>query len=63
VSEWCATDFAPYDTSVPSIDPEAKVIRGGNYLSEPYELTVYHRDPMNRQEHNATTGLRLIIRR
>ena len=63
VSEWCATDFAPYDTSLPSIDPDAKVIRGGNYLSEPYELTVYHRDPMNRQEYNATTGLRLVIRR
>lgn len=61
VSEWCSTDFHPYNPDVPTIDPEAKVIRGGNFDSEAYELTVYHRDPMNAHEKTATIGLRLVI--
>lgn len=61
VSEWCDTDFRPYDPEIPAIDAEAKVIRGGNYESEPYELTVYHRDPMNPNEKTETLGLRLVI--
>lgn len=62
VSEWCATDFAPYDPKLPAIDKEAKVIRGGNFDSEPYELTVYHRDSMNRYSRAETVGVRIIIR-
>lgn len=68
VSEWCDTDFRRYSdlansTSEPLvIDPESKVIRGGNYDSETYELTVYHREPMNVHEKVETVGLRLIIR-
>ena len=61
VSEWCDTDFRPYQLDVPIVDPEAKVIRGGNYESEAFELTVYHRDPMNFHEKTPTVGLRLVI--
>ena len=61
VSEWCNTEFLPYCADVPVIDPEAKVIRGGNYDSEPYAITVYHREPMNVHEKMPTVGLRLVI--
>lgn len=61
VSEWCNTDFRPYNTEVPVIDSEAKVVRGGNYDSEAYGITVYHREPMNSHEKTATVGLRLVI--
>lgn len=62
VSEWCSTDFAPYNPKVLIPDKESKVIRGGNYASETYELTVYHRDPMNIFDKNKMVGLRIIIR-
>lgn len=68
VSEWCDTDFRRYSdlasgSSEPLvIDPDSKVIRGGNYDSEAYELTVYHREPMNAYEKVETVGFRLIIR-
>lgn len=61
VSEWCDTDFHPYNPDVPAIDAEAKVIRGGNYDSETYSITVYHREPMNAHEKTPTVGLRLVI--
>lgn len=61
VSEWCDTDFRPYNPEVPAIDAEAKVIRGGNYDSEAYGITVYHREPMNAHEKAPTVGLRLVI--
>ena len=61
VSEWCDTDFQPYNKEVPTVDMAAKVIRGGNYDSEPFELTVYHREPMNVHEKAPTVGLRLVI--
>ena len=61
VSEWCDTDFRPYNPLVPIIDEEAKVIRGGNYDSERYSITVYHREPMNAHEKAATIGMRLVI--
>ena len=61
VSEWCDTDFRPYNPDVPVIDAEAKVIRGGNYDSEAYGITVYHREPMNIHEKAPTVGLRLVI--
>jgi formylglycine-generating enzyme required for sulfatase activity len=68
VSEWCDTPFRLYadlqsgNPNPEIIDPEAQVIRGGNYDSEAYELTVTHRDPMNAHEHATTVGLRLVIR-
>ena len=57
-----STDFAPYNPEIPVVDKEAKVIRGGNFDSEPYELTVYHRDSMNRNSRAETIGVRIIIR-
>lgn len=61
VSEWCNTDFRPYNPDVPVIDAESKVIRGGNYDSGTYGITVYHREPMNTHEKAPTVGLRLVI--
>ena len=61
VSEWCDTDFFPYNVDIPVVDTQAKVIRGGNFESEAFEMTVYHRDPMNAQEKAHTVGLRLVI--
>ena len=61
VAEWCDTPFRPYDSNGITPDADAKVIRGGYYASEPYELTVYHRDPMHPAEKSASVGLRLVI--
>ena len=63
VCEWCDTPFRPYNPDIPTPDPNAMVVRGGYYGSEPYELTVYHRDPMNRNTPAANIGLRLAIRK
>lgn len=62
VSEWCDTDFAPYNPQGIIVDKDAKVIRGGNYESEAYGITVYHREPMNAHDRAETVGLRIIIR-
>ena len=62
VGEWCASSFRPYNPAVPVPDEDAKVVRGGNFDSEAYELTVYHRDPMNSQAKAPTVGLRIIVR-
>lgn len=51
VSEWCDTDFASGE----------KVIRGGNYDSEDYEITVYHREPINMNDRVETVGFRLVV--
>lgn len=69
VSEWCDTPFRLYsdiveDNTDPEIlDATSMVIRGGNYLSEQYELSVTHRDPMAADSSLLTLGLRLIIRK
>lgn len=63
VCEWCDTPFSPYKADISIIDKEAMVIRGGSYLSEPYELSVFRRQPMNRKAHAATVGLRLVIKK
>ena len=39
------------------------IARGGNYLSQPYELTVFHRETPNRNNRSSNIGLRLIIRK
>ena len=62
VCEWCDTPFSPYKSSIPNPDKEAMVIRGGSYLSEPYELSVFRRQPMNRKAHAASVGLRIVIK-
>ena len=69
VSEWCDTPFRLYsDLAEGNADPEildaeSMVIRGGNFLSESYELTVTHRDPMSAGSSMSTLGLRLVIRK
>lgn len=69
VSEWCETPFYLYreivsETSTPEIlDPDAIVVRSGNYLSDHYELTVTHRDTVNKNESMPTLGLRLVFRK
>lgn len=63
VCEWCDTPFKPYDPKVPTTDPDAMVIRGGSFNAEPYELTVFHRDPMNKKSCAGNVGLRLAIKR
>lgn len=61
VSEWCDTSFSPYDDNVPYSGNNAKVIRGGNYDSEPYELTVTHREPASPDTSIPTLGFRLAL--
>ncbi len=63
VAEWCDTDFAPYAASVANPNPQAKVIRGGDYDSYEYGVTVFHREPMDAQQKSEAVGMRLIIKR
>lgn len=62
VSEWCDTPFSPH-SKPDEVWDDNKVIRGGNYDSEVYELTVTHRDPMPAAHSLSTLGFRLIIRK
>ena len=62
VFEWCDTDFMPYRTGISVPNQNTKVIRGGSYDSEVYEITVFHREPMNIKDKSETVGLRLVIR-
>lgn len=69
VSEWCETPFRLYSDLIAAeadpeiLDEDSMVIRGGNYLSEPYELMVTHRDPMPAESSMSTLGFRLVIRK
>lgn len=70
VSEWCDTPFRLYidlakveNADVEILNPDNMVMRGGNYLSERYELTVTHRDPVPAYTSLSTLGFRLIIRK
>lgn len=60
-SEWTSTDFAPYEGENFLDDVAVKVVRGGNFASEPRELTVYHRATMPRDEKSEFTGFRLVL--
>ena len=68
VSEWCNTDFREYSDIIDNnpnptiLDSTAKVIRGGNYMSEPYGITVYHRDFMSASFNLESVGMRLVLR-
>lgn len=68
VSEWCNTDFRLYSDIVnlnPNpvlLDSTAKIVRGGNFMSERYGITVYHRDFMSASSHTETVGVRLVLR-
>ena len=61
VSEWCDTRFEPYDTTVMLNTDGCMVIRGGNYDSAPYELTVTHREPVSSDTSIPTLGFRLAM--
>lgn len=62
VSEWCNTHFEPYDKNQPPFGGEdAMVIRGGNYDSEEYEITVTHREPGDPDISVPTLGFRLAL--
>ncbi len=61
VCEWCSTLFKSYNPQVINIDPTARVIRGGAFDSEAYEVAVYHRCPMKPSASAANVGLRLIL--
>lgn len=68
VSEWCNTDFREYSDIIDNnpnptiLDSTAKVIRGGNYMSESYGITVYHRDFMSASFNLESVGMRLVLR-
>lgn len=63
VSEWCDTRFEPYDTTRTINVDNAMVIRGGNYDSEPYEITVTHREPALPETSIPTLGFRVAVSR
>lgn len=61
VSEWCDTQYKPYSSDVPAPENELYVVRGGNYDSERYELTVSHREPLAPDVTLPTVGLRVAM--
>ena len=61
VSEWCDTKFQPNDEKFFYPDNGAVVVRGGNYNSELYEITVYHREPMAPDTSIPTLGFRVAL--
>lgn len=72
VSEWCLwtdpihrlyCDMVNQTISEDVIYNEGvNIVRGGNYLSLPYELTVYHREASDKLQKSPNIGMRLIIR-
>lgn len=61
VSEWCNTEFKPYDETIPMSEGQTMVVRGGNYDSEEYEITTTHREPARPDTAIPTIGFRLAI--
>ncbi len=61
VSEWCDTEFKPYDSNIPMSDDKTMVVRGGNYDSEEYEITTTHREPARPDTAIPSLGFRLAI--
>ena len=61
VAEWCSSLCLPYNSAVTPPNYEARVVRGGSFDAEPFELTVFHRDPKNTTDKDETVGLRLVI--
>lgn len=61
VSEWCNTEFKPYDETIPMGEGQTMVVRGGNYDSEEYEITTTHREPARPDTAIPTLGFRLAI--
>lgn len=73
VSEWCQWTDSIHrlycDMANNSISPDViynegiVIVRGGHYLSQPYELTVFHREASDRLQKSPNIGLRIIIRK
>lgn len=63
VSEWCDTEFEPYDSTIPISEGKTIVVRGGNYDSEEYEITTTHREPARPDTAIPTLGFRLAIKK
>lgn len=61
VSEWCDTKFEPYDTTQLFNGNGAMVVRGGNYDSQEYEITVTHREPAMPDTSIPTLGFRIAL--
>lgn len=61
VSEWCYDKFQPYNPEVPVVNSEARVTRGGSYMSEQRGITVFHRDLQDPEQKADDLGLRLVI--
>lgn len=73
VSEWCLwtdtiyrlyKDMAEQKVTASDViyNKNNYIIRGGNYMSEPYELTVYHREVCDKNQKSPNIGLRIIIK-
>ena len=74
VSEWCLwtdsihrlyCDMESQNVTYNDViyNSGVSIARGGNYLSQPYELTVFHRETPNRNYRSSIIGLRLILRK
>jgi len=61
VSEWCDTKFEPYDSTQLFNGQGAMVVRGGNYDSQEYEITVTHREPAMPDTSIPTLGFRIAL--
>jgi len=61
VSEWCDTEFLPYNDTVHLREQKTMVIRGGNFDSEEYEITTTHREPARPKTAIPTIGFRVVI--
>ena len=70
VSEWCLwtdtihrlySDMASQKVTASDViyNKGIYIIRGGNYMSEPYELTVFHRETADKSQKSPNVGLRL----
>ena len=73
VSEWCLwtdsihrlyKDMAERKVTITDViyNKNNYIIRGGNYMSEPYELTVFHREVSDKNQKSPNIGLRIIIK-
>lgn len=73
VSEWCLwtdsihrlyCDMAQNTVTSSDViyNKGVSIVRGGDFLSEPYQLTVYHRETPDRSQKSPNIGLRLTIK-
>jgi formylglycine-generating enzyme required for sulfatase activity len=62
VSEWVAETWYPYPNSplgkLEKVEEEYGIIRGGNYISEPYQMRATYRERKSRLDDTTPTGFR-----